>query len=290
MSILINEKTNVIVQGITGRDGSFHTKTMLKDGTSIIAGVTPKRGGQSVEGVPVYNSIKEVQSDHKVDATVIFVPAPFAAAAIKEAADAGIPLIICITEGVPVLDMITMYRYVNERNLRLIGPNCPGLISPGKCKIGIMPAHIHKQGKVGVISRSGTLTYEIVYNLSQNNIGQSTCVGIGGDPIIGTSFIDVLGLFEKDADTDAVVLIGEIGGEAEEQSAEFIKNNMTIPVVSFISGRTAPPGKRMGHAGAIIAGSTGTPEGKIAALNQAGVPVADRPSEIPGLIKRALNL
>ncbi len=289
MSILIDQKTQVLVQGITGRDGSFHTNTMLKDGTSIVAGVTPKRGGQTVEGVPVYNSIQDAQKDHRVDASVIYVPAPFAAKAIQEAADASVPLIICITEGIPVLDMITMYRYTQERNVRLIGPNCPGLISPGKCKIGIMPAHIHKPGHVGVISRSGTLTYEVVYNLSQNNIGQSTCVGIGGDPIIGTNFIDALALFEKDADTHAVVLIGEIGGEAEEQAAEFIQKTMTKPVVSFISGRTAPPGKRMGHAGAIISGSSGTPEGKIASLNAAGVPVADRPSEIPALIQKALG-
>ncbi len=288
MSILINETTNVIVQGATGRDGSFHAKTMKRDGTKVIAGVTPGKGGQDVDGIPVFNSIKEVQKIDRVDASVIFVPAPFAAGAVKEAVDAEVPLIICITEGVPVLSMLESYEYVKKHNVRLIGPNCPGLISPGKCKIGIMPAHIHKPGNIGVISRSGTLTYEVVYNLSNNGMGQSTCVGIGGDPIIGSDFVDVLRLFEEDADTDAVVLIGEIGGEGEETAAEFIKNQMSKPVVSFISGRTAPPGKRMGHAGAIISGSSGTPESKIKAFGDAGVAVADRPDEIPNLIKKVL--
>lgn len=290
MSILIDQTTQVVVQGVTGRDGSFHALTMRKDGTKVVAGVTPKKGGQNVEGIPVYNSVKEAQEEHRIDATVIFVPAPFAAKAVMEAADAGIPLIICITEGIPTLDMLQVYPYVEERNIRLIGPNCPGLISPSKSKIGIMPAHIHLPGRVGVISRSGTLTYEIVYNLTQQKIGQSTCVGIGGDPIIGSSFINMLQLFEQDPETSAVVLIGEIGGEDEERAADFIKNNMTKPVVSFISGRTAPPGKRMGHAGAIISGSSGTPEAKIQALTAANVPVAERPSDVPGLIKNALQI
>jgi succinyl-CoA synthetase alpha subunit len=289
MSILINEKSRVLVQGITGRDGSFHARTMKADGTNIVGGVTPGKGGQEVDGMPVYNSVKEALEHTPVDASVIFVPAPFAADAIKEAADAGVPLIICITEGVPVVDMLSMYHYVKRKGLRLIGPNCPGLISPGKCKIGIMPARIHKPGKIGVISRSGTLTYEVVYNLTTSGMGQSTCVGIGGDPIIGSNFIDVLRLFQADADTDAVVVIGEIGGEDEEAAADYIRKNMTKPVVAFISGRSAPPGKRMGHAGAIISGGKGTPDAKIKAFQAAGVPVADRPDEIPGLLKEKLG-
>ncbi len=289
MSILIDEKTNVIVQGITGRDGSFHAKQMKKDGTNVVAGVTPGKGGQEVEGIPVYNSVKEAQGAHKIDASVIFVPAKFATAAVKEAADADVPLIICITEGVPVLEMLDAYHYVRGKGLRMIGPNCPGLISPGKCKIGIMPYHIHKPGNIGVISRSGTLTYEVVYNLTTNGLGQSTCVGIGGDPVIGTNFMDALELFEKDPGTDAVVVIGEIGGEDEEAAAEFIKNKMSKPAVAFISGRTAPPGKRMGHAGAIISGGKGTPEAKVQAFEAAGVRVANKPDEIPGLLKEKLK-
>ncbi len=289
MSILIDENTNVIVQGITGRDGSFHAKTMVADGTKVVAGVTPGKGGQDLDGIPVYNSVVDCQKDHRVDATVIFVPAKFASGAIREAADAKVPLIICITEGVPVLDMVENYAYVKERGSRLIGPNCPGLISPGKCKIGIMPWRIHLPGSVGVISRSGTLTYEVVYNLTTSDLGQSTCVGIGGDPIVGSSFIDMLELFEKDQDTKAVVVIGEIGGSDEEAAADFIKEKMTKPVVAFISGRTAPPGKRMGHAGAIISGGKGTSQAKVEAFNAAGVPVADKPDEIPGLITKKLN-
>lgn len=289
MSILIDENTNVIVQGITGRDGSFHAKTMKADGTKVVAGVTPGKGGQEMEGIPVYNSIADCQKDHRVDATVIFVPAKFSSAAIREAADAGVPLIICITEGVPVLEMVDNYDYVKQKGLRLIGPNCPGLISPGKCKIGIMPWKIHLPGDIGVISRSGTLTYEVVYNLTTNDLGQSTCVGIGGDPVIGSTFVDILELFEKDPNTAAVVVIGEIGGEDEEAAAEFIKTKMTKPVVGFISGRTAPPGKRMGHAGAIISGGKGTPAGKIQAFKDAGVPVADKPDEIPDLIRKKLG-
>jgi succinyl-CoA synthetase alpha subunit len=289
MSILIDENTNVIVQGVTGRDGSFHTRQMVGDGTRIVAGVTPGKGGQKLDEIPVYNSVAEAQKEHKVDATVIFVPPKFATGAVKEAADAGVPLIICITEGVPVLEMVEAYRYVKEKGLRLIGPNCPGLISPGKCKIGIMPYKIHKEGDIGVISRSGTLTYEVVYNLTTNGLGQSTCIGIGGDPIIGTTFTDLLELFEKDPGTAAVVVIGEIGGEDEEKAAEFIKTKMSKPVAAFISGRTAPPGKRMGHAGAIISGGKGTPQAKVAAFEDAGVEVADKPDEIPGLIKKALG-
>jgi len=289
MSILIDDSTNVIVQGVTGRDGSFHARQMVGDGTKIVAGVTPGKGGQKLDEIPVYNSVADAQKDHKVDASVIFVPPKFASAAIKEAADAGVPLIICITEGVPVLEMVKNYRYVKDKGLRLIGPNCPGLISPGKCKIGIMPYKIHKEGDIGVISRSGTLTYEVVYNLTTNGLGQSTCVGIGGDPIIGTTFTNLLELFENDPETAAVVVIGEIGGEDEEKAAEFIQTKMNKPVAAFISGRTAPPGKRMGHAGAIISGGKGTPQAKVKAFQDAGVEVADKPDEIPGLIKKALG-
>jgi succinyl-CoA synthetase alpha subunit len=289
MSILIDQNTNVIVQGITGRDGSFHARTMIADGTKVVAGVTPGKGGQKAEGVPVYNSVADAMKEHRVDATVIFVPAKFATAAIREAADAGVPLIIAITEGVPELDMLETYHYVRGKGLRLIGPNCPGLISPGKSKIGIMPWRIHKEGDIGVISRSGTLTYEVVYNLTTNGMGQSTCVGIGGDPIVGSNFIDMLELFEADPDTAGVVVIGEIGGEDEEAAADYIRQNMSKPVVAFISGRTAPPGKRMGHAGAIISGGKGTPAAKVQAFNDAGVPVADKPDEIPGLLKERLG-
>ena len=289
MSILIDENTNVIVQGATGRDGSFHARQMVGDGTKIVAGVTPGKGGQKLDEIPIYNSVAEAQNDHQVDATAIFVPPKFASGAIREAADAGIPLIICITEGVPVLEMVDNHRYVKEKGLRLIGPNCPGLISPGKCKIGIMPYRIHLPGDVGVISRSGTLTYEVVYNLTEAGLGQSTCIGIGGDPIIGSTFTDLLALFEKDPGTSAVVVIGEIGGEDEEKAAEFIANEMTKPVVAFISGRTAPPGKRMGHAGAIISGGKGTPQAKVEAFEAAGVRVANKPDEIPGLVRAALG-
>ena len=289
MSILVDENTKVLVQGITGRDGGFHARTMLADGTNIVGGVTPGKGGQSVDSMPVFDTVAECRSETDADCSVIYVPARFAAAAVKEAADAGVPLIVCITEGIPVMDMLESYYYVAERGGRLIGPNCPGLISPGKCKVGIMPYKIHKKGGIGVISRSGTLTYEVVYSLTGAGMGQSTCVGIGGDPIVGTSFVDLLELFEKDPQTEGVVVIGEIGGEAEENAAEYIKANMTKPVVSFISGRTAPPGKRMGHAGAIISGGKGTPEAKITAFNDAGVPVADLPDEIPALLKERLG-
>lgn len=289
MSILIDENTQVIVQGITGRDGSFHARSMVADGTKIVGGVTPGKGGEKLDDIPVFNSVADAMKATRVDATVIFVPAKFASAAIREAADAGVPLIICITEGLPVVEMVSNYHYVQRKGLRLIGPNCPGLISPGKCKIGIMPARIHKQGSIGVISRSGTLTYEVVYNLTMAGMGQSTCIGIGGDPVIGSTFTDMLALFEQDPDTEAVVVIGEIGGEDEEAAADFIREKMSKPAVAFISGRTAPPGKRMGHAGAIISGGKGTPEAKIKAFAAAGVPVADKPDEIPGLLKKQLG-
>ncbi len=288
MSVLIDQSTSVLVQGITGRDGSFHARQMASDGTNIVAGVTPGKSGQKLDEIPVYGSVREAKADHRIDATVIFVPAKFAGAAVQEAIDAEVPLIITITEGVPVLEMLEAYNAVKERGLRMIGPNCPGLISPGRCKIGIMPYHIHLPGNIGVISRSGTLTYEVVYNLTRHQMGQSTCIGIGGDPVIGTNYIDALSLFENDPETAGVVVIGEIGGEDEEAAAEFIKTKMSKPAVAFISGRTAPPGKRMGHAGAIISGGKGTPEAKVKAFQDAGVPVADKPDEIPELLKKQL--
>ena len=288
MSILIDENTSVIVQGVTGRDGSFHARQMVADGTNIVAGVTPGKGGLKLDEIPVYDNVGGAAADHRIDATVIFVPPRFASSAIREAADAGVALIICITEGMPVLEMIENYRYVKDKGLRLIGPNCPGLISPGKSKIGIMPYKIHKEGDIGVISRSGTLTYEVVYNLTVGGLGQSTCIGIGGDPVIGTTFTDLLELFEADPNTSGVVLIGEIGGEDEERAAGYIHEKMAKPVVAFISGRTAPPGKRMGHAGAIISGGKGTPQAKVEAFENAGVGVANKPDEIPGLMKQAL--
>jgi succinyl-CoA synthetase alpha subunit len=289
LSILIDGSTKVLVQGITGRDGSFHAGAMLRDGTKVVAGVTPGKGGMSVEGIPVYDSIGEAGEEHDIGATVIFVPARYASGAIKEAVEAEIPLVVCITEGIPVLEMVEIYYLAREKGVRLIGPNCPGLISPGKCKIGIMPARIHKPGGIGVISRSGTLTYEVVYDLTQNGLGQSTCVGVGGDPVIGSNFIDMLELFKEDDGTDGVVIIGEIGGEDEEAAAEYIRKTFTKPVVAFISGRTAPPGKRMGHAGAIISGGKGTPEAKIRAFNAAGVKVAEKPDDIPGIMRQLLT-
>jgi succinyl-CoA synthetase alpha subunit len=284
MSILVDETTRVMVQGITGRDGSFHAQTMLKDGTLVVGGVTPGRGGQRLGSLPVFDTVEECKNKTGANCTIIFVPARFASGAIREAADAAIELIICITEGIPVLEMVENYYYIRERGVRLIGPNCPGVISPGKCKVGIMPAKIHRPGTVGIISRSGTLTYEVVYNLTQKELGQSTCIGIGGDPIVGSGFVDLLELFEADSATEALVLVGEIGGQEEETAAEFISRSITKPVVAFISGRTAPAGKRMGHAGAIIAEGRGTPQAKIEAFESAGVPVADRPDEIPGYL------
>lgn len=284
MSILIDEQTRVIVQGITGRDGSFHTEQMLKYGTNVVGGVTPGKGGQTVGELPVFNTVKEAVGQTGAQCSVIFVPAAFAPGAIREAADSGISIVICITEGIPVLRMVDLYHDLKRKGVRLIGPNCPGIISPGKCKVGIMPGHIHKQGNIGVISRSGTLTYEVVYALTEKNRGQSTCIGIGGDPIVGTGYLDLLEMFENDEQTEAIVLIGEIGGEEEEKAASFIAESVRKKVVAFISGRTAPPGKRMGHAGAIISGGKGTAEAKVKALREVGVVVVDRPDQIPDVL------
>ena len=289
MAILVNETTRLLVQGITGREGTFHTQQAIAYGTQVVAGVTPGKGGTSVDGVPVFHTVHEAREKTGANASVIFVPPGFAADAILEAADAGIPLVVAITEGIPTLDMVRVMHFLSERNTRLIGPNCPGIISPGKCKIGIMPGHIHRQGSVGVVSRSGTLTYEAVGQLSGLGIGQSTCVGIGGDPIIGTSFVDVLRLFHEDPETQGIVLIGEIGGTAEEEAAAFIKAQVKKPVVGFIAGRTAPPGRRMGHAGAIISGGKGTAADKIAALEAAGIQVAPSPALIGETLKGILN-
>ncbi|MGD6775387.1 succinate--CoA ligase subunit alpha [Sutcliffiella horikoshii] len=278
MSVFINKDTKVIVQGITGSTALFHTKQMLEYGTQIVGGVTPGKGGTEVEGVPVFNTVEEAVKATGANASVIYVPAPFAADAIMEAVDAELDLAICITEHIPVLDMVKVKRYMEGKKTRLVGPNCPGVITPGECKIGIMPGYIHTKGHVGVVSRSGTLTYEAVHQLSQEGIGQSTAVGIGGDPVNGTDFIDVLKAFNEDEDTYAVIMIGEIGGTAEEEAALWVKENMTKPVVGFIGGRTAPPGKRMGHAGAIISGGKGTADEKIRVMNECGIEVADTPS------------
>ncbi|WP_026692503.1 succinate--CoA ligase subunit alpha [Peribacillus kribbensis] len=278
MSVFINKDTKVIVQGITGSTALFHTKQMLEYGTQIVAGVTPGKGGTEVEGVPVFNTLIEAKSQTGANASVIYVPAPFAADAILEAVDAELDIVICITEHIPVLDMVKVKRYMEGKKTRLVGPNCPGVITPDECKIGIMPGYIHKKGHVGVVSRSGTLTYEAVHQLSQAGIGQSTAVGIGGDPVNGTDFIDVLKAFNEDPETYAVIMIGEIGGTAEEEAAKWVKENMTKPVVGFIGGRTAPPGKRMGHAGAIISGGKGTADEKIRVMNECGIKVAETPS------------
>ena len=280
MSILVGSDTTVIMQGITGRDGSFHAASMLEYGTKLAGGVTPGKGGQRVHDLPVFNTVSEAKAETGANCSVIFVPVRFATAAIREAADAGVELIVCITEGLPVIEMVANYHYVKSRGVRLVGPNCPGLISPGTCKVGIMPGHIHEPGPVGVISRSGTLTYEVVHSLGRAGIGQSTCIGIGGDPIVGTGFIELLQMFEDDPGTEAVALIGEIGGTDEEEAAEFIRDNVSKKVAAFISGRTAPPGKRMGHAGAIISGGKGTAAAKVAALEAVGVTVVDRPDQI----------
>jgi len=290
MSILIDENTRVLVQGITGRDGSFHAKQMLDYGTKVVGGVTPGKGGQSIHGLPVFNTVKDAVAATGADASVVYVPAKFAAAAVREAAEAGLRLVVAITEGVPVLDMLEVYHDVRKRGVTLIGPNCPGLISPGKCKIGIMPGYIHRPGGVGVISRSGTLTYEIVFALSALGLGQSTCIGVGGDPVVGSGFMDLLPLFEKDEGTDAVVLVGEIGGDEEERTAEFIRKNIRKPVFAFIVGHTAPEGKRMGHAGAIVSGGSGTAASKLKAFFQAGVPVADTIDDLAGMMKARLAM
>ncbi|MFH0345656.1 succinate--CoA ligase subunit alpha [Bacillus vallismortis] len=278
MSVFINKDTRVIVQGITGSTALFHTKQMLEYGTNIVGGVTPGKGGTEAEGVPVFNTVADAVQTTGANASVIYVPAPFAADAIMEAVDAELDLVICITEHIPVLDMVKVKRFMEGKKTRLIGPNCPGVITPEECKIGIMPGYIHKKGHVGVVSRSGTLTYEAVHQLSEAGVGQSTAVGIGGDPVNGTNFIDVLKSFNEDPDTHAVIMIGEIGGTAEEEAAEWVKANMTKPVVGFIGGKTAPPGKRMGHAGAIISGGKGTADEKIKTLNACGIEVADTPS------------
>ena len=287
MAVLVDRDTHVLVQGITGREGEFHTRQLLDYGTQIVAGVTPGKGGLEVLGVPVFDTVKQAVAATGADASVVFVPAPFASDAVLEAADAGIRLIVCITEGIPVQDTVKTVALVRQKGVRLIGPNCPGMITVGQCKIGIMPGNIFTPGPVGLISRSGTLTYEIVDLLTKAGLGQSTCIGIGGDPVLGSTFVDLLPLFEEDPDTQAVVLVGEIGGSDEEIAAEYIRT-MRKPVIGFISGRTAPPGKRMGHAGAIISGRTGTPQAKVDALRSAGVPVADALYEIPELVKRAL--
>ncbi len=289
MSILIDEKTRLLVQGITGGEGSFHTQRCIEYGTKVVAGVTPGKGGSEIFGVPVFNTVETAVKATGANASMIFVPAAFAADTILEAADAGIPLVVCITEGIPVSDMVTVHQYLKDKPTRLIGPNCPGVISPGKCRAGIMAGEIHLSGNVGVVSRSGTLTYEAVAQLTSLGIGQSTCVGIGGDPLPGSSFVDILELFQKDKDTKAIVLIGEIGGTAEQEAAEFIREKMTKPVVAFVAGATAPPGRRMGHAGAIISGSSGKAQDKIAALAAAGAIIATSPAEIGITVKKVLE-
>ena len=289
MSILIDRSTRVVIQGITGREGMFHMGQMVEYGTRVLSGVTPGKGGQRVDGIPVFNTVRDAVTETGANVSAIFVPPGFAADAIMEAADSGVSLIVCFTEGIPTLDMITVYHYVKKRGVRLIGPNTPGIISPGKCKVGLMAGYIHKEGSVGVISRSGTLTYEVVYQLTKRGIGQATCVGIGGDQIIGLSFVDLLELFEGDPDTEAVILIGEIGGTAEEEAAEYINRNVTKPVIAFIAGRTAPPSRRMGHAGAIISGGKGRAIEKIHFLEKAGVRVIQSPADIGGEVEKLLG-
>jgi succinyl-CoA synthetase alpha subunit len=289
MSILVNKESKIICQGITGNQGSFHTEQCIDYGTNVVAGVTPGRGGEEHLGVPVYDTMREAVAETGADVSMIYVPAPFAADAILEAADSGVDLIVCITEGIPVLDMVKVKSALASYDCRLIGPNCPGIITPGECKIGIMPGFIHQKGKIGVVSRSGTLTYEAVYQTTQNGLGQSTCVGIGGDPVRGMNFIDCLELFQADPQTEGVVMVGEIGGTDEEAAAEFIQSNVTKPVVAYIAGVTAPPGKRMGHAGAIIAGGKGTAEDKFRALDAAGVATVRSPAELGSKMQELLN-
>ena len=289
MSILVDKKTRLVVQGITGREGTFHALACRDYGTTVVAGVTPGKGGSRHEGVPVFDTVREAVAKEGANAALIFVPPAFAADAILEAIDAAVPLVICITEGIPTLDMVRVARFLRGSGTRLIGPNCPGIISPGKAKVGIMPGHIHKRGKVGVVSRSGTLTYEAVGQLTRLGLGQSTCVGLGGDPIIGTTFVDCLGLFENDPATHAILMIGEIGGTAEEEAAAFVKRHVSKPVVGYIAGQTAPPGRRMGHAGAIISGGKGTAAEKVTALRRAGIAVVKSPAEMGAAVKKALN-
>lgn len=288
MSVLIDNNTKVIVQGITGRDGSFHAAKMKEYGTQVVGGTSPGKGGQQVDGIPVFNTVKEAVAATGADTSIIFVPAPFAKDAMLEAIDGGVKLVVCITEGVPVLDAVEAQNYARVKDVKVIGPNCPGLISPGKSMVGIMPTGVFKQGHTGVISRSGTLTYEVVYDLVESGLGISTAVGVGGDPVVGLYFEDLLQMFQDDPETDSIAMIGEIGGDAEERAAEFIKAHVTKPVAVFISGRQAPPGKQMGHAGAIISGGSGSAEGKIKALEAAGVPVADETRLLPDLLKARL--
>ena len=288
MSVLVDKSTRLIVQGLTGKEGTFHAKQMVEYGTNIVGGVTPGKGGTTHEGVPVFNTVADAVKEAGANASVIYVPPSFAADAVMEAADAGIPVVVCITEGIPTLDMVKVKEYLSDKNTRLIGPNCPGIISPGKCKIGIMPGHIHREGSIGVVSRSGTLTYEAVGQLTALGLGQSSAIGIGGDPIVGTTHVDALRLFQADEETIGIVMIGEIGGTAEEEAAAFAKENVTKPIVAFIAGQTAPPGRRMGHAGAIIAGGKGTAAEKMKALAAAGIHVVKSPAEIGQAMKDAL--
>jgi succinyl-CoA synthetase alpha subunit len=289
LSILVDKNTRLLVQGITGSEGTFHTKQMIEYGTNVVGGVTPGKGGQTHEGVPVFNTVEEAVRETGANASVVYVPPAFAADAIMEAADAGLPLVVAITEGIPVADMVKVKEYLSDRPTRMIGPNCPGIISPGKCKIGIMPGHIHKEGRIGVVSRSGTLTYEAVGQLTALGLGQSSAIGIGGDPIIGTTHTDALKLFEEDEETDAIVMIGEIGGTAEEEAAAYAKEHVTKPIVAFIAGQTAPPGRRMGHAGAIISGGKGTAAEKMKALSEAGIRVVESPAEIGRAVSEVLG-
>jgi len=289
MSILVNKNSKIVVQGITGNQGSFHTEQCIEYGTQVVAGVTPHRGGEETLGVPVFNTVREAVSETGADVSMIYVPAPFAADAILEAADAGVALIVCITEGIPVLDMVNVKAALQSSDSKLIGPNCPGIITPGECKIGIMPGFIHQKGRIGVVSRSGTLTYEAVYQTTQNGLGQSTCVGIGGDPVRGLNFIECLEMFQADSETDGIVMVGEIGGTDEEAAAEFMQSEVSKPVVAYIAGVTAPPGKRMGHAGAIIAGGKGTAEDKFRALDKAGAATVRSPAELGSKMMELLS-